>query len=444
MNNEDRENTLVFEFDNMQEFMTYCDLFKEQIGTKKVIWSDATNYRDFFNKAVELLKQNKCTDAIICFEKALELNPIGLAARLGIAESYICLKDYKQAKECLMNAKRYIRPDFFAGSFYRKLGFIAIEEENYLLGYACYMQSKKFDNLPIADSEMKYIASKISVPNDFNCRKVLMDNNIPVLLLGDKHIERKQITTDGAVQGKKPDLPVKQNDIKGTDEADNAQGHNNIENLAYHVIKNKNADRQYGEDAKKNTGEIVTHDNKNTSNKYRFFAYLMSLISVVFLALLIISGIKVTDYKATIDKNETILADYKATIDKNEKTIANYEEQKKTTQSTTQNQAKQIAEYKRIIDPLKNYYSQFTSYNDFYPLDNFVVLKKNYYQDMPIFFEHNGTVFLSGGGLYSKGEWLDNTMTVRFNPGTTPGTDIYTFSNNYNNETFKIAVIMLP
>lgn len=120
MNNADRENTLMFEFDNMQEFMTYCDLFKEQIGSKKVIWSEGGNYRNSINKAVELLKQNKYIDATKWFEKALEFNPIGLAARLGLAESYTCLKDYKQAKECLMNAKEYISSDVFAGSFYRK------------------------------------------------------------------------------------------------------------------------------------------------------------------------------------------------------------------------------------------------------------------------------------------------------------------------------------
>ena len=50
--------------------------------------------------------------------------------------------------------------DALKAKFYRRIGYIAIEEGSYKEAYACYQYSLNYENHPSVSQEMQYIASK--------------------------------------------------------------------------------------------------------------------------------------------------------------------------------------------------------------------------------------------------------------------------------------------
>ena len=132
-------------------------------------------------KGFELFEQKQYKKAIKTLEKALDFNPIGLRARFEIAESYIALKDYDKAREVLFAMKEILTTDDLISRFYRRLGFMFVEEEKYEVAYACFVQSEKYENSVQADKEIEYILTKASINKRKDVEKLLKDNDVPVL-----------------------------------------------------------------------------------------------------------------------------------------------------------------------------------------------------------------------------------------------------------------------
>lgn len=181
MTNIDYDNTLLFEFDGELEFITYCNVFKNAIGNKQVIWSKGNDYIEMFLKGFNLFEDKQYKKAIKVLEKSLEFNPIGLSARFEIAESYIALRDYSKAKETLLAMKDILTTNSLIARFYRRLGYIFSENEQYDIAYSCFVQSKKYENTPQAEQEIAFICSKTSIDRRKSIEKILRDNDIPLI-----------------------------------------------------------------------------------------------------------------------------------------------------------------------------------------------------------------------------------------------------------------------
>ena len=218
MTNVDFENTILFEFDDEQEFITYCNLFKDQIGSKQVIWSRGTDYRDLFMKGLQLFEQKQHKKAIKTLESALDFNPIGLAARFEIAENHIVLKNYKKAREVLLEMKDMLTTNNYIARFYRRLGFICVEEEDYETAYACFVESGKYEKTQQAEQEIKYISSKATINKSIDVKKILEQNNIPLFLSKDASTEKATTQTAQPINDEALDEEAKEKEeIKETE-----------------------------------------------------------------------------------------------------------------------------------------------------------------------------------------------------------------------------------
>lgn len=180
MTNINYENTLMYEFDGSEEFMIYCNVYKNEIGNKQVIWSKGTDYIDLFRKGFDLNEKKLYSKAIKTLEQALTFNPIGLSARFEMVESYIALKKFDKAKEYILKTKDILTSDTFIARFYRRLGYIFTEEGNYELSYACFKKSQNFENATQTEKEIDYILTKTTINQKQNINVLLQQNNIPL------------------------------------------------------------------------------------------------------------------------------------------------------------------------------------------------------------------------------------------------------------------------
>lgn len=166
-------------FDSAMELAVYGKLFaKDHV----VNWLAGDNYKVAYMKGYHLYEQGLYAQAIDACRKSLKLNPIGLSARFEICECYLKMGDLAAARKTLLEMKDYIVDNTSIAKFYRRIGFIEIEERRYQLAAACYQYSQRFENHPSVSQELVYIMSKAGVnimsPNP---DKILMSANVPLL-----------------------------------------------------------------------------------------------------------------------------------------------------------------------------------------------------------------------------------------------------------------------
>lgn len=168
-----------FYFESADEMKIYGKLHKGA-----VVWKRGDAYINEFRKSYELFEKSEFHSAIEVLKECLALNPIGISARFEIAECYIQLRDYISAITALMLMRGYLTQSIDKGLFYRRLGYIYSELENYILAAACYVYSEKFVRHPSVAPELEFIESMSDI--NLNAVKqnpllVLRNFNIPIL-----------------------------------------------------------------------------------------------------------------------------------------------------------------------------------------------------------------------------------------------------------------------
>lgn len=168
-----------FYFESADEMKVYGKFHKGA-----VVWKRGDAYINEFRKSYELFENAEFKKAIEVLKECLALNPIGISARFEIAECYIQLRDYTSAITALMLMRNYLTQSIDKALFYRRLGYIYSELENYILAAACYVYSEKFCRHPSVAPELEFIESMSDI--NLNAVKqnpllVLRNFNIPVL-----------------------------------------------------------------------------------------------------------------------------------------------------------------------------------------------------------------------------------------------------------------------
>lgn len=165
-------------FENPSEFIMYVNIHKDS----KVIWESSDKYVELFKKGYQCFEQRQFEKAINYYKDCLKLNPIGINARFELAECYIATRQLSLAKKSLYEMIDFLYEDAMKAKFYRRIGYIAIEENSYKEAYACYIYSLEYEKNPSVIQEIAYILSKAghSIEN-IDIEETLSENNIPLL-----------------------------------------------------------------------------------------------------------------------------------------------------------------------------------------------------------------------------------------------------------------------
>ena len=166
-------------FENPIEFAVYCKLYA---NGRKIIWVSADDYIKEYQKGYQLFEQGQFIKAIETYKACLKLNPIGLNARFEMCEAYLQLHKLSNAKSTLLEMKDYLIEEKSIARFYRRMGFIEIENNNFKVAASCYQYSLKFENHPSVMQELMYIKSKGGFDaTSGDPEKILTKAGIPVL-----------------------------------------------------------------------------------------------------------------------------------------------------------------------------------------------------------------------------------------------------------------------
>ncbi len=166
-------------FADPMEFAIYCKLYGKD---KKIIWISADKYIELYKQGYQLFECGQYVKAINAFKESLKLNPIGISARFELVECYIRTKQLSFARKALYEMKEYLCDDANKARFYRRVGYIAIDEGSYKEAYACYKYSLNYENNPLAAQEIEYIEENAgkSVKN-ISIENTLFEYEIPIL-----------------------------------------------------------------------------------------------------------------------------------------------------------------------------------------------------------------------------------------------------------------------
>lgn len=166
-------------FENPIEFAMYVKLYNKK---NNVVWVSNDKYLELYKKGYQLFECRQFAKAIDVFKECLKLNPIGISARFELVECYLMSKQFSLARKSLYDMKAFLHDNTLKAKFYRRIGYIAIEEEAYKEAYACYHYSLRYENHPSVTQEIAYIVSKAGTSVRCNDdEKVLQANNVPVI-----------------------------------------------------------------------------------------------------------------------------------------------------------------------------------------------------------------------------------------------------------------------
>lgn len=172
-------------FQNIIELAIYGKLHGKG---KTVNWLSGNDYIEAYNKGYQLFEQGRFQEALTAYYDSLKLNPIGLSARFEICEIFIKLNKFAEAKKTLLEMEAYLIEKENIAQFYRRFGFIAIEEGNYDCALAAYTYSLNFSDHPLAKNEMDYIkqvsrmGSLKAATISRNAVSILEKNGLPILV----------------------------------------------------------------------------------------------------------------------------------------------------------------------------------------------------------------------------------------------------------------------
>lgn len=166
-------------FENPLEFAMYVKLYNKK---SNVIWVSSDKYLELYKKGYQLFECRQFAKAIDVYKECLKLNPIGISARFELVECYLMSKQFSFARKSLYDMKDFLHDNSLKAKFYRRVGYIAIEEGSYKEAYACYQHSLKYENHPSVAQEMKYIESKAGASvKRIDTDSVLAKHNIPIV-----------------------------------------------------------------------------------------------------------------------------------------------------------------------------------------------------------------------------------------------------------------------
>lgn len=114
-------------------------------------------YYRYYTEGYQLFEEGKYAEAIESYKKCLELQENDPLATFEIIEAYIAMRDYESAKTWLTQIAPYLEGNEYKAQWYRRQGYIAIEEMDYQLAYAFYAYSRTFEESTLAEQEMEYI-----------------------------------------------------------------------------------------------------------------------------------------------------------------------------------------------------------------------------------------------------------------------------------------------
>ncbi len=181
-------------FENQNEFLIYSSINNDD---SEIVWVSNDKYLELYNEGFAQFENNQFSAAIKKYKQCLEINPIGISARFELAECYIATKQYALAKEILFSMRDYFYENCHTARFYRRLGFILVEEKLYEIAYACFHRSLKFENHNIAKNEMQYLRMKhqIDVSNTY-AESILdsyLDNRTVTKHISNQKYNKKKI-----------------------------------------------------------------------------------------------------------------------------------------------------------------------------------------------------------------------------------------------------------
>ncbi len=174
-----KDEAVAFEFENVYQFLKYSDVFRNEIGGRKVLWERNDHYEKLYEQGYELCESGRYDESVSILRQALKYNPMGVAAMFEIAENYIMQRDFDKARNTLTELKKLIITKKECARYYRRFGYIAIEENHLKLAYACFLKSKEFEDNQLADHEIRYISSKADIRKNININNVLSLSGIP-------------------------------------------------------------------------------------------------------------------------------------------------------------------------------------------------------------------------------------------------------------------------
>ena len=114
-------------------------------------------YIQYYTEGYQLFEEGKYAEAIESYKKCLELQENDPVATFEIIEAYIAQRDFESAKTWLAQIAPYLEGDEYKAQWFRRQGYIAIEEMDYQLAYAYYVYSLTFEQSDLATQEMDYI-----------------------------------------------------------------------------------------------------------------------------------------------------------------------------------------------------------------------------------------------------------------------------------------------
>ena len=127
-----------FSFENEEEYETFLKYYQ---SSGKVEWLKDDEYAALYKLAYKNVGNRKFSEALLQLQDCLVINPIAIAARFEMVNCYIGLKNYAEAKKCLVILSRLIKDDEDKAKLYRLFGYIFMEEKEYPAAYVCYRQS---------------------------------------------------------------------------------------------------------------------------------------------------------------------------------------------------------------------------------------------------------------------------------------------------------------
>ena len=176
---EKKETEEQFYFENLVEFTMYVKLYNKN---NNVIWVSSDKYIELYKKGYQLFECGQFAKAIDIYKECLKLNPIGISARFELVECYIRTKQYSLARRSLYDMKDFLHNDSLKARFYRRVGYVAIEEGSYKEAYACYQNSLKYENHPSVPQEIEYIESKAGMSvKHIDIGETLDKHNVPTV-----------------------------------------------------------------------------------------------------------------------------------------------------------------------------------------------------------------------------------------------------------------------
>lgn len=178
---------VTYYFENQQEFVLYVGLNKDKINGN-IIWGKGSQYQDACKRGYTLFEQKQFAQAIDAYKLALKVNPVGVAARFEICMAYCQLKDLKAAREALQGIEPYAYCDQIIAKYYRTLGYILVEEQDYKTAANAYQYSLFFEpDQQSAKQELLFIVNKAGfeildgIKDRNKVEKVLKGAGIPLL-----------------------------------------------------------------------------------------------------------------------------------------------------------------------------------------------------------------------------------------------------------------------